>query len=101
TTTTFPGDQSVTFTAPYNGTSATATINLVTAVTVSSLACNPTSLGANASSTCTVTLSKAAPTGGASVTLTDTSSALTVPASVTMTGRASSRARMSTTDTTP
>src|SRR5207244_5810305 len=48
---------------------ASATTQGVTPVTVSSLTCNPTTLGSNSSSTCTVTLSQAAPTGGASVAL--------------------------------
>src|SRR5207302_4097745 len=61
TTTSIPSDQSSTITATYNSTSGTATIGLVSPVTVTSLACAPTSLGQNASSTCTVTLSKAAP----------------------------------------
>jgi chitodextrinase len=52
--------------------------------TVSSLACNPTSLGANASSSCTVTLSGAAPVGGALVSLGSNQLALTVPGTVTV-----------------
>ena len=84
TTTTIGSNQSATITAAYNGTSANATVSLVAPVTVSSLVCNPTSLGQNASSTCTVTLTQAAPTGGAAVTLTNTNATLTVPASVTV-----------------
>ena len=38
-------------------------------MTPTSLSCTPTSLGPSASSTCTVTLNQAAPTGGSSVTL--------------------------------
>jgi len=52
--------------------------------TVSSLACLPATLSSNSSSTCTVTLTQAAPTGGALVTLTNTNTALTAPASVTV-----------------
>ena len=43
------------------------------------LVCTPTSLGWNASSTCTVTLNQAAPTGGSSVTLSSITAALKVP----------------------
>jgi hypothetical protein len=50
--------------------------------TPAGLSCAPTSLSSGASSTCTVTLNQAAPTGGASVTLSSTNTALTVPASV-------------------
>ena len=57
---------------------------------VSSLACNPTSLGQNAVSTCTVTLTQTAPTGGSSVTLTNNNASLTVPASVTVAAGATS-----------
>ena len=56
TTTTISSNQSATITATYNSSSANATVSLVAPVLVSSLACNPTSLGQNASSTCTVTL---------------------------------------------
>jgi fibronectin type 3 domain-containing protein len=56
----------------------------VTSALTSSLSCNPASLGPNASSTCTIALSRAAPGGGATVTLTNTNAMLTVPASVTV-----------------
>jgi len=48
------------------------------------LTCAVASLGSNASSTCTVTLNQAAPTGGSAVTLFSNKVALTVPASVTV-----------------
>ncbi len=51
-------------------------------VTVSSLTCTPATLASAGTSTCTVTLSGAAPSGGAAVALSDNSSMLTVPASV-------------------
>jgi uncharacterized protein (TIGR03437 family) len=51
---------------------------------VSTLACNPTSLGQSAVSTCTVTLTQTAPAGGSSVTLGSNNALLTVPASVTV-----------------
>ena len=44
----------------------------------------PATSGPNASGTCTVTLTKAAPAGGALVTVTNTNTVLTVPASVTV-----------------
>src|SRR5579872_974433 len=62
---TISSNQSATVTATYSSTSANTTISLVAPVLMSTLACNPTSLGHNASSTCTVTLTQAAPTGGA------------------------------------
>ena len=55
-----------------------------TAVAVAALSCLPSSLLSGASSTCTVTLSKAAGTGGASVSLSSSIAALTVPAAVTV-----------------
>src|SRR5205823_6594091 len=64
--------------------SANATVALAASIAVSSLACSPASLGPNASSTCTVTLTKAAPGGGALVTLSNTNSTLSAPASVTV-----------------
>lgn len=51
---------------------------------VSSLSCSPGSLVAPSSSACTVTLSAAAPTGGASVSLFSNNASVTVPASVTV-----------------
>ena len=62
---------------------------VATPPTVSSLQCSPTSVAAGASSTCTVTLSAAAPTGGSVVTLSDNSSAITTPASATVAAGAS------------
>ena len=59
------------------------------AVTLTKLACSPISVAAGASSTCTVTLSAAAPSGGSVVTLSDNSSALTTPASATVAAGAS------------
>ena len=51
-------------------------------VTVYKLVCSPASVLSGATSSCTVTLSAAAPAGGSTVTLSDNSSALTTPASV-------------------
>src|SRR5262249_24473654 len=58
---------------------------------VSSLVCNPTSINSGSSTTCTVTLSQAAPAGGSTVTLSsNNTTALPVPASVTVPATASS-----------
>lgn len=89
-TTTIGSNSSATVTASYNGSSATATVNLVKSALVSSVSCNPTSLGPNSSASCTVTLSSAAPAGGANVALSDTSSRLSVPTSVTVSVNATS-----------
>ena len=84
TTAAIPSDQSGIVTATLNSVSQSATVNLVAPVVLSAVACNPTSLGPNASSTCTVTLTKAAPTGGTAVTLSSNNALLTTPASVTV-----------------
>ncbi|HUA62121.1 MAG TPA: Ig-like domain-containing protein [Verrucomicrobiae bacterium] len=52
--------------------------------TVSSLQCNPSTIASGGSTTCTVTLSLPAPSGGTVVSLADNNSALTVPGSVTV-----------------
>src|SRR5256884_4394829 len=52
--------------------------------TLSALALNPTSVNSGSSSTGTVTLSGAAPSGGAVVNLSSSASAATVPSSVTI-----------------
>ncbi len=77
-------NQSATVTATFNNSSKTATISLLTPVSVSTVACSPTSLGQSAVSTCTVALAQTAPTGGSSVTLASNNVSLTVPASVTV-----------------
>src|ERR1019366_7999024 len=61
----------------------TVTIALVTPL-VSGVTCIPTSLSQSVVSTCTVTVSQTAPTGGTSVTLASNNALLTVPASVTV-----------------
>ena len=87
---TISSDQTATLTASLNGTSTSTNLSLLAPVLVSSLACNPASVGPNASTTCTVTLTKAAPAGGAIVTLTNTNATLTVPASITVPAGATS-----------
>ena len=64
---------------------------------LSGLACSPTTLASGASATCTVSLSKAAPTGGTTVNLSDNSTALTVPASVTVSAGSTSATFQATT----
>jgi len=66
--------------------SATLTINPpgATGPTLSAVSLNPTSVVGGSASTGTVTLSAAAPTGGAAVSLSENSSATTVPVSVTV-----------------
>jgi uncharacterized protein (TIGR03437 family) len=63
-------------------TSNGGSVSVSSALSLASLACTPASLNSGAAATCTVTLSRAAVTGGASVTLSDNSANLTVPASV-------------------
>ncbi len=67
---------------------ASATGGLVIAsplvVLVSALNCTPASVTGPATAACTVTLSSAAPIGGALVTLSDSSASVTTPASVTV-----------------
>jgi len=73
--------------------SATLTLNPSgggTGPTLSAVSLNPTSVVGGNSSTGTVSLSAAAPAGGASVTLSDNSASTTVPASVTVPAGATS-----------
>jgi len=80
----------VTISASYGGGSASASL-IVTPPTVSSLTLNPTSVvGGVQSSTGTVTLSGAAPAGGAQVILLSSNGAASVPASVTIPAGSSS-----------
>ena len=76
-----PSNQNATLTATLSGVSQTATISLVSAMTLSSLSCNPTSLTSGAGTTCTVTLSEAAPAGGTAVSLSSNNALLPVPGS--------------------
>ena len=85
-------NQSATVTATLGSSSQTATISLLAPVLVSTLACSPTSLGQNAVSTCTVTLTQTAPAGGSAVTLASNNASLTVPASVTVASGATTAA---------
>ena len=87
TTATIHSDSTAIVTATYNSFSVNTNVGLaavVVGLANPTLLCNPSTLGPNASATCTVTLPKAAPSGGVSFTLTSSNSALTVPASVTI-----------------
>jgi hypothetical protein len=64
--------------------------NTNTTPTVKSLSCSPSTVASGSSSTCTVTLSQTAPTGGSGVAISDNSSALTTPTSLTVPAGASS-----------
>jgi PKD repeat protein len=84
TTTAVAQNASVTITASANGSSATASLT-VDAPVASTLSLNPTSVQGGTSSTGTVTLGSAAPTGGMPVSLSSSNtSAATVPSSVTV-----------------
>jgi uncharacterized protein (TIGR03437 family) len=80
-------NQAVTVTATLNSSKATASVTVTApppVVTVTALQCAPATVASGGTSTCTVTLSQAAPTGGTAVTVSDSSTALTAPASVTV-----------------
>lgn len=93
----FSSDQTVTVKGTLNSSSVNTSVSLVTPVSVSAVQCTPSSVGSNASTSCTVTVSKAAPAGGAVVTLSASASALTVPASVTIPANAVSASFTATT----
>ena len=76
----------VTVTALVSGVNPPAFVETIgttpSAATVSSLSCSPSLLAANTTTTCSVTLSQAAPGGGATVNLASSTPTLTVPAAV-------------------
>ena len=84
----------VVISASYEGVTQSATLTLnataSTGATLSTVSLNPSSVVGGTSSTGTVTLSAAAPSGGATVSLSDNSAAATAPASVTVPAGASS-----------
>ena len=88
----FSSDQTATVTAALNGSSANTSVSLVAPILVSSLQCGISTLTQNQNTSCTVTLSKAAPAGGVTVTLANTTTALIVPASVAVPANATSAA---------
>ncbi|MGD0361579.1 MAG: DUF4082 domain-containing protein [Bryobacteraceae bacterium] len=93
--------QPATMTATLGSSSQTANFTLVAPTLVSTLTCGPATLDAGASSTCTVTLSAQAPTGGTSVSVSANSPELTVPASVNIPAGSSSGTFTATATTTP
>ena len=83
--------QSATVTATLNGSSSSALLSVQAPVLLTSVACTPTTLNSGGTSTCTVTLNQASPSGGTAVGLTNSNTAvLSVPASVTVASGASS-----------
>ncbi len=102
TVTTFPVDNTTAqLTATLGSTTLFAALSITRApaVTISTLSLSPSTVVGGASSTGTVTLSGAAPSGGAVVTLSDNSAAATVPPSVTVPAGATSRTFTITTTT--
>ena len=110
TTTQVAASTNATLTGTYNGLSRAATLTITAASapppppppaqpTLSSLVVNPTSVTGGSTSVATVTLSSAAPAGGAAVTLADNSPATVVPASVTVPAGATAAAVTITTST--
>ncbi len=85
-------------TASYNGTSQSFILTATAPAQLSSINCAPSSLGSNASSTCTVSLNKAA-TASMTVAIGSSVSALTVPSSVTIANGQSSTTFSATTGT--
>jgi hypothetical protein len=87
---------SVTLTGTYNGTSRAGTLTVTPvaapppAASLNTLALNPGSVTGGGTSQGSVTLTSAAPAGGALVTLSDNSTAAAVPASVTVPAGATS-----------
>ncbi len=102
TVTTFPVDNTTAqLTATLGDTTLFAPLSITRAstVTLSSLSLSPTIVVGGASSTGTVRLSSAAPSGGTVVTLSDNSASATVPASVTIAAGSTSRTFTVTTTT--
>jgi hypothetical protein len=94
TSTAVGANTSVTLTATYNAVSRTATLTVTpppAPASLSSVTLNPTTVSGGATSQGTVTLTSAAPAGGAVVTLSSSNiNAATVPASVTVSAGATS-----------
>src|SRR5262249_50717586 len=86
------GPTAVTVTAPYNNGARTATLTVnPAAAALVGVSVNPTAVTGNAGSTGTVTLTRAAPAGGAVVTLTSSNAAATVPGTVTVAAGATTK----------
>ena len=84
-------DQTAIVTAAVGTLAKTQTLSVVSPAQVSALACTPANVASGASSTCTVTLSKAAPVG-TTVTFSTNASALTIPSSLPISPGATSMA---------
>ena len=76
--------------ASYSGNMAVASLTVLPPPVPSSLICSPASLLGGASSSCTITMTGAAPTGGLSVALSSSIAAAKTPASVTVPAGAAS-----------
>jgi hypothetical protein len=100
TTTSVASSTAVTLTATQNSNTRTATLTVTPVpppATLSTLTLSPTSVTGGGTSQGTVTLTSAAPSGGAVVSLSDDSTPATVPASVTVAAGATSATFMVTT----
>ena len=87
TTSTVPANTAVTLTGVYGGTTRTAALTVTPvppAASLQSVTMNPTSVTGGASSQGTVTLSSAAPAGGAVIALSSGNAAVSVPANITV-----------------
>ena len=79
---TISSGQAAVVNATLNGSSQTFAVTLVAPTVLSSLSCSPASLTSGATSTCAVTVTQPAGSGGVAVALASGSSALSVPATV-------------------
>jgi len=82
TTSSVTASTPVTISASYSGSSQTAALTILPPAGVSAVQCSPPSLSSGGVSTCTVTLTSGAPSGGATVNLAANTSLLSVPASL-------------------
>jgi uncharacterized protein (TIGR03437 family) len=87
---TVTSNQTAALTAAITGQTASTQVSLVANVTPSEVSCNPSSVNAQGSSSCTVTLSGAATGGGLAVALASSNANATVPANVTVAAGATS-----------
>jgi trimeric autotransporter adhesin len=90
TTTTVAAQTAATITGAWNGVNRTATLTVNPAASLTSLSLSPASLTGGSSSTGTVTLTSAAPSGGVVVNLSSGSAVAAVPATVTVAAGATS-----------
>ncbi len=92
TVTTFPvGNTTVQLSATLGSVTQFASLGITSAPTLNAVSLSPTTVAGGNSSTGTVTLSAAAPSGGTIVTLSDNSAVATTPASVTVAAGSTSR----------